>query len=50
MKKSYRSFLSYVINAVYKDNKQTNGKSSDYNFGVGHRYMLKTSLFDAWFT
>jgi len=37
-------FKSYVINAVYKDNKQTNGKSSDYSFGVGHRYMLKTSL------
>jgi len=41
--------ISYVISAVYKDNKETNGKSSDYNFGVGDRQMLKPSLHDAWF-
>jgi hypothetical protein len=36
-KKVTEDFLKNILYHVYKDNKQTNGKSSDYNFGVGHR-------------
>jgi hypothetical protein len=52
-KKSYRRFFKkifFVISAVYKDNKQTNGKIFGLQFRCWAQVNVKTSLHDAWFT